>query len=61
MKAPCHSQLNEEEMRSPVGRPAFKAGKGRQSVLGGFDSHSFPPISGSPQAAAWAQLVSCTC
>jgi predicted N-acyltransferase len=26
-----------------VGRPDFKSGKGRQSVLGGFDSHSFPP------------------
>jgi hypothetical protein len=32
-----------EEIRSPVGRPDFKSGKGRQSVLGGFDSHSFPP------------------
>ena len=28
-----------------MGRPAFKAGKGRQPVLGGFDSHSFPPAS----------------
>jgi hypothetical protein len=33
-----------EESRSPVGRPDFKSGKGRQSVLGGFDSHSFPPV-----------------
>lgn len=32
-----------EKIRSPVGRPDFKSGKGRQSVLGGFDSHSFPP------------------
>ncbi len=28
---------------SPVGRPDFKSGKGREPVLGGFDSHSFPP------------------
>jgi len=27
----------------PVGRPDFKSGKGRESVLGGFDSHSLPP------------------
>jgi len=30
----------------PVGRPDFKSGKGRESVLGGFDSHSLPPVSG---------------
>ena len=30
---------------SPVGRPDFKSGKGRQPVLGGFDSHSLPPSS----------------
>ena len=30
---------------SPVGRPDFKSGKGRETVLGGFDSHSLPPIS----------------
>ena len=29
--------------RSPVGRPVFKTGRGRQTVLGGFDSHSLPP------------------
>ena len=30
---------------SPVGRPDFKSGKGREPVLGGFDSHSLPPTS----------------
>ena len=30
---------------SPVGRPDFKSGKGREPVLGGFDSHSLPPPS----------------
>jgi selenocysteine-specific elongation factor len=28
---------------SPVGRPDFKSGKGREPVLGGFDPHSLPP------------------
>ncbi len=28
---------------SPVGRPDFKSGEGREPVFGGFDSHSFPP------------------
>ena len=28
---------------SPVGRPDFKSGKGREPVLGGFDSRSLPP------------------
>jgi selenocysteine-specific elongation factor len=28
---------------SPVGRPDFKSGKGREPVLGGFDSLSLPP------------------
>ena len=32
---------------SPVGRPDFKSGKGREPVLGGFDSHSLPPHSRS--------------
>ena len=31
---------------SPVGRPDFKSGKGRETVLGGFDSHSLPPHPG---------------
>jgi len=30
---------------SPVGRPDFKSGKGRETVLGGFDPHSLPPTS----------------
>lgn len=30
---------------SPVGRPDFKSGRGRQTVSGGFDSHSLPPVS----------------
>ena len=29
----------------PVGRPDFKSGRGRETVLGGFDSHSLPPDS----------------
>ncbi len=29
---------------SPVGRPDFKSGRGRQTVSGGFDSHSLPPL-----------------
>lgn len=29
---------------SPVGRPDFKSGWGREPVLGGFDSHSLPPF-----------------
>lgn len=28
---------------SPVGCPDFKSGRGREPVLGGFDSHSLPP------------------
>ena len=31
----------------PVGRPDFKSGRGREPVLGGFDSHSLPPSSRS--------------
>jgi selenocysteine-specific elongation factor len=30
---------------SPVGRPDFKSGRGREPVFGGFDSHSLPPAS----------------
>lgn len=33
---------------SLVGRPDFKSGRGREPVLGGFDSHSLPPDSPSP-------------
>ena len=32
---------------SPVGRPDFKSGRGREPVFGGFDSHSLPPRSRS--------------
>ena len=32
---------------SPVGRPDFKSGRGREPVLGGFDSLSLPPPSRS--------------
>ena len=32
---------------SPVGRPDFKSGGGREPVFGGFDSHSLPPRSRS--------------
>ena len=31
---------------SPVGRPDFKSGWGREPAPGGFDSHSLPPIAG---------------
>ncbi|TAK50167.1 MAG: selenocysteine-specific translation elongation factor [Xanthobacteraceae bacterium] len=31
----------------PVGRPDFKSGRGRETVSGGFDSHSLPPHSRS--------------
>jgi selenocysteine-specific elongation factor len=50
-----HTPLSEEGSRntmeqaggeaSLVGRPDFKSGKGRETVLGGFDSHSLPPAS----------------
>jgi selenocysteine-specific elongation factor len=30
---------------SLVGRPDFKSGRGRETVFGGFDSHSLPPSS----------------
>jgi selenocysteine-specific elongation factor len=35
---------------SPVGRPDFKSGKGRETVLGGFNSHSLPPESPPSQS-----------
>ena len=37
---------------SPVGRPDFKSGRGREPVLGGFDSHSLPPVSSSARSCA---------
>lgn len=36
--------LNDGGETSPVGRPDFKSGRGRQTVSGGFDSHSLPPV-----------------
>jgi selenocysteine-specific elongation factor len=36
---------NSGREASPVGRPDFKSGKGRETVLSGFDSHSLPPNS----------------
>ena len=43
--APASPDENSGRETSPVGRPDFKSGKGREPVLGGFDSHSLPPIS----------------
>ena len=43
--APATDQAGRES--SPVGRPDFKSGKGREPVFGGFDSHSLPPPSRS--------------
>ena len=40
---PSSSQQGRES--SPVGRPDFKSGRGREPVFGGFDSHSLPPTS----------------
>src|SRR5208282_3539549 len=36
---------NSGRESSPVGRPDFKSGRGREPVFGGFDSHSLPPTS----------------
>ncbi len=36
----------------PVGRPDFKSGWGRESVPGGFDSHSLPPDSAQGEERA---------
>jgi selenocysteine-specific elongation factor len=41
--APAKAQTGGDA--SPVGRPDFKSGKGRETVLGGFDSRSLPPAS----------------
>jgi selenocysteine-specific elongation factor len=38
---------NSGREASPVGRPDFKSGRGREPVLGGFDSLSLPPRSNS--------------
>lgn len=42
---PPHAQAQTGGDASPVGRPDFKSGKGRETILGGFDSHSLPPAS----------------
>jgi selenocysteine-specific elongation factor len=36
-------ERNAGRESSPVGRPDFKSGRGRETVLGGFDSLSLPP------------------
>ena len=41
-RAADEAQPNGREA-SPVGRPDFKSGRGREPVLGGFDSLSLPP------------------
>jgi selenocysteine-specific elongation factor len=40
---PAGDQTNSGRDSSPVGRPDFKSGRGREPVLGGFDSLSLPP------------------
>ena len=37
------NNINSGRESSPVGRPDFKSGWGREPVPGGFDSHSLPP------------------
>ena len=37
------AQQRDGRESSLVGRPDFKSGRGRETVLGGFDSHSLPP------------------
>ena len=41
------SHTSQGRESSPVGRPDFKSGRGREPVLGGFDSLSLPPRSRS--------------
>jgi selenocysteine-specific elongation factor len=40
---PASDQTHSGRDSSPVGRPDFKSGRGREPVLGGFDSLSLPP------------------
>lgn len=56
--APAGHGASDKHAASPrgreaslVGRPDFKSGRGREPVLGGFDSHSLPPRSSSPKSA----------
>jgi selenocysteine-specific elongation factor len=46
-EGPLSAASDQGREASPVGRPDFKSGKGREPVLGGFDSHSLPPRLGS--------------
>ncbi len=53
-RRPSQEQAAPEPMQaggeaSPVGRPDFKSGRGREPVFGGFDSHSLPPTSRSAE------------
>ncbi len=41
--ATSQEEPNAGRDSSPVGRPDFKSGRGRETVLGGFDSLSLPP------------------
>ena len=45
-EAPSEPSVTGRES-SPVGRPDFNSGRGRETVLGGFDSLSLPPVSRS--------------
>jgi selenocysteine-specific elongation factor len=47
VETPPAATSNSGREAPPVGRPDFKSGRGRESVLGGFDSHSLPPTSRS--------------
>ena len=40
---PRSNRLLHGRESSPVGRPDFKSGRGREPVSGGFDPHSLPP------------------
>ena len=42
-QSPMQQSTHSGRESSPVGRPDFKSGRGRQPVFGGFDPHSLPP------------------
>ena len=44
-RRPAEEPQDSGREASPVGRPDFKSGRGREPVLGGFDSLSLPPRS----------------
>ena len=46
-RRPAEETPDSGREASPVGRPDFKSGRGREPVLGGFDSLSLPPPTGS--------------